>query len=79
MAGLDVDAHNLAAYQNAFRCRTVHLGAGGRFVPRMRDLAGGLPVAVLSPDGGGVKRALRSSAAAAGAVARRGAQHAHDP
>lgn len=52
-----LDVHNLPAFQNAFRCRTVHLEAGGLFVPRIRALAAGLPVTVFSPDGGGVKRA----------------------
>jgi ribose-phosphate pyrophosphokinase len=52
-----LDVHNVAAFQNAFRCRTVHLEARGLFAPRIRQLASGLPVTVLSPDGGGVKRA----------------------
>jgi ribose-phosphate pyrophosphokinase len=54
---ITVDVHNVAAFQNAFRCRTVHLEARSAFVPRIRALAGGLPVTILSPDGGGVKRA----------------------
>ncbi len=59
--GLDrlvtIDVHNLAAFQNAFRCQAVHLEARSLFVPRIQHLAGDLPVAVLSPDSGGVKRA----------------------
>ena len=54
---LTIDVHNLPAFQNAFRCRTVHLEARGLFVPRIRALAAGQPVTVFSPDGGGVKRA----------------------
>lgn len=52
-----LDVHNLAAYQNAFRCGTDHLEARRLFVdflaPRVRDAA----VTVVSPDVGGVKRA----------------------
>lgn len=52
-----LDVHNLAAFQNAFRCQTVHLDGRHLFVTEMERLAGGAPVVVLSPDGGGVKRA----------------------
>ena len=52
-----LDVHNLAAYQNAFRCGTDHLEARRLFVeslaPRVADAA----VTVVSPDVGGVKRA----------------------
>ena len=52
-----LDVHNLAAFQNAFRCRTDHLEARTlfveRFVPLLRDAE---PI-VLSPDEGGIKRA----------------------
>ena len=54
---ISLDVHNIAAFQNAFRCESVHLEARSIFVPRIRPLAGGLPVTILSPDGGGVKRA----------------------
>jgi ribose-phosphate pyrophosphokinase len=51
-----LDVHNLAAFQNAFRCRTDHLEAGKRlvehFAPRLRG-----EVVVVSPDVGGLKRA----------------------
>lgn len=58
-----LDVHNLAAFQNAFRCETVHLEARLLFVERLRSLAAGRPVTVFSPDSGGVKRAelLRQS------------------
>jgi ribose-phosphate pyrophosphokinase len=52
-----LEVHNLAAFQNAFRCTTVHLDAHAAF----DRLPGGLPdapLAVASPDPGGVKRAL---------------------
>ncbi|WP_366657144.1 ribose-phosphate diphosphokinase [Fodinicurvata sp. EGI_FJ10296] len=52
-----VDAHNIAAFQNAFRCETVHLDTRRLFTPTIRQLANGRPVTILSPDGGGIKRA----------------------
>ena len=52
-----LDVHNLAAYQNAFRCRTEHLDAAPVLVrhlaPSLRDAA----VVVVSPDAGAIKRA----------------------
>lgn len=56
-AVVTLDVHNLAAFQNAFRCRNWHLDTARLF---SRHLAAGLgsgPVAVVSPDAGGVKRA----------------------
>ncbi len=54
---MGLDVHNVAAFQNAFRCTTVHLDT-------RRLLAGALKAhgrlgetVVMSPDGGGVKRA----------------------
>jgi ribose-phosphate pyrophosphokinase len=52
-----LDVHNLAAYQNAFRCRTEHLTGQGLFVDHLAPILGGRDVTVLSPDVGGVKRA----------------------
>ena len=53
-----IDVHNLAAFQNAFRIRTEHLEATR---PLAEHVAGYLrdagPVAVVSPDAGGIKRA----------------------
>lgn len=51
-----LEAHNVAAFQNAFRCATVHLSAHHAFDALVRDIAG--PLAVVSPDPGGVKRVL---------------------
>jgi ribose-phosphate pyrophosphokinase len=54
-----MDVHNLAAYQNAFRCASDHLEARPLFVryfATLRDL-GKEELVVLSPDAGGVKRA----------------------
>jgi ribose-phosphate pyrophosphokinase len=53
-----IDVHNLAAFQNAFRCRTDHLEATGLFVQHLESAIDG-EVAVVSPDAGGVKRADR--------------------
>lgn len=50
-----LDVHNIAAFQNAFRCRTVHLDTRRLFADEFRQLEG--PIAVISPDPGGVKRA----------------------
>lgn len=52
-----LQAHNLAAFQNAYRCRTVHLDTRMLFTPIIQELAAGQPVTIFSPDGGGMKRA----------------------
>lgn len=54
-----LDVHNLAAYQNAFRCATEHLEARHIFAEPVAALLGSDEVVVLSPDTGGVKRADR--------------------
>jgi ribose-phosphate pyrophosphokinase len=55
---LTVDVHNLAAFQNAFRCRADHLEAAPLFVqwllPKLQTTE---KIVVVSPDAGGVKRA----------------------
>jgi ribose-phosphate pyrophosphokinase len=56
---LTLDVHNLAAFQNAFRCKTEHLEAAGLFVEHLAPELDSDPVVVLSPDLGGVKRADR--------------------
>ncbi len=53
-----LEAHDLAAFQNAFRCPTVHLSAHHVFDAVAAGLPGTTPLAVVSPDPGGVKRAL---------------------
>jgi ribose-phosphate pyrophosphokinase len=65
-----LDVHNLAAFQNAFRCRTEHLEATGLFVQHLAPQLGREPVAVLSPDLGGVKRADAFRERLAGALHR---------
>ncbi len=52
-----LDAHNVAAFQNAFRCETVHLDAQALFARCVIANVGDGPVAVVSPDLGGEKRA----------------------
>jgi len=53
-----LEAHNVAAFQNAFRCTTVHLSAHHAFGALAHEIAGTRPLAVVSPDPGGVKRVL---------------------
>jgi ribose-phosphate pyrophosphokinase len=53
-----LEAHNVAAFQNAFRCTTLHLDAHPVFDAVLHELAGDNPLTVASPDPGGVKRAL---------------------
>jgi ribose-phosphate pyrophosphokinase len=62
-----VDVHNLAAFENAFRCPTIHLEARPLFVAHLLPHVREREVAVVSPDAGGVKRAqlLREALAAA--------------
>ncbi|WP_295803364.1 ribose-phosphate pyrophosphokinase [uncultured Microbulbifer sp.] len=58
-AVVTLDVHNLAAFENAFRIRTLHLPAQPLFVDFVAErLQGdGNPLVVASPDVGGVKRA----------------------
>ncbi len=55
---ITMDVHNLAAYQNAFRCHCDHLEAAMLFVdylaPKLQKKD---KIAVVSPDVGGIKRA----------------------
>ncbi|MGZ9105309.1 MAG: ribose-phosphate diphosphokinase [Rhodoplanes sp.] len=51
-----LDVHNPAAFENAFRCRTITATAAPLFVDYANRLANG-PLAVISPDTGGAKRA----------------------
>lgn len=52
-----LDVHNLMAFQNAFRCRTLHLATDRLFAADIMARADDAPLAVVSPDAGGVKRA----------------------
>jgi ribose-phosphate pyrophosphokinase len=54
---LTLDVHNLAAFQNAFRCHTDHLEAKSLFVRYFVPIVQNKEVVVVSPDVGGIKRA----------------------
>jgi ribose-phosphate pyrophosphokinase len=65
-----VDVHNVAAFENAFRCRTKHLEAKDLFAAHFAAaLAQQTPV-VVSPDTGGFKRAERFRATLAERLGR---------
>ena len=51
-----LDVHNPSAFENAFRCRTITATAAPLFVDYAKLLAD-RPLAVISPDTGGAKRA----------------------
>ncbi len=51
------EVHNIVAFQNAFRCPSVHLDSRQILLRHMLPRLGAGPVAVVSPDIGGVKRA----------------------
>ena len=52
-----LDVHNIAAFQNAFRCELIHLDTRRLFAARAIALLGDAPAVIASPDPGGVKRA----------------------
>lgn len=55
---LTFEIHNVAAFENAFRtCRAENLPAAGILAGHVLPLLGNEPVAVVSPDSGGAKRA----------------------
>lgn len=58
-AVVTLDVHNQAAFENAFRCRTLHLPTQPLFVEFAAERLKGdkNPLVVASPDVGGVKRA----------------------
>jgi ribose-phosphate pyrophosphokinase len=51
-----LEVHNPAAFQNAFRCRTLHLDMREAFVTRLAEILGDRPAVFLSPDSGGMRR-----------------------
>jgi ribose-phosphate pyrophosphokinase len=66
-----IDAHNIATFENAFRCRKEHLEAAPKFAEHFAQrLADEGRIVVLSPDAGGEQRAR----VFAGLLAERGAQ-----
>ncbi len=52
-----IDVHNIAAFQNAFRRGAIHLDAQAVFARHLAAEIGEEPLAVVSPDLGGEKRA----------------------
>jgi ribose-phosphate pyrophosphokinase len=56
-AVMTLDVHNLAAFQNAFRCRAHALDTRRLFARQLAARLDDEPVVVASPDPGGVKRA----------------------
>jgi ribose-phosphate pyrophosphokinase len=56
-AVVTVDVHNLSAFQNGFRCRTINLDTVRLFTSEVVGRATDAPVTIMSPDLGGVKRA----------------------
>ncbi len=57
---ITLDVHNLAAFQNAFRCRTEHLDTTALFARHFTGLLRDEKhIVVVSPDAGGVKRSER--------------------
>ncbi len=52
-----MEVHNLAAFQNAFRCSTTHIDGHLVFGQPVAQWLGHAPVVVVSPDIGGAKRA----------------------
>ncbi len=74
---MTLEAHNVAAFDNAFRLRAVTLSPNALFSAAALKLVGDEPIAVASPDVGGVKRAqlwreaLENDAPAAGGAGLR--------
>ena len=56
---LALDAHNLAAFENAFRCPVDHLEAAPLMADHLARAVGDVEVVIVSPDIGGAKRAQR--------------------
>jgi len=56
-AVVTLDVHNIVAFQNAFRIPAWHLDSRRLFIRHLAPSLGEGPVAVASPDPGGVKRA----------------------
>jgi ribose-phosphate pyrophosphokinase len=54
---LTLEAHNVAAFDNAFRIRAVNLSPNALYGEVALKLAGEGPLAIASPDVGGIKRA----------------------
>lgn len=56
---IGVEVHNVAAFENAFRCLTTHVECAPILAAHFAPLLRGKAVAAVSPDAGGAKRAAR--------------------
>jgi ribose-phosphate pyrophosphokinase len=54
---MGMEVHNPVAFQNAFRCQTVHLDGRRLLAAEVQRIIGDGALAIVSPDPGGVKRA----------------------
>lgn len=54
---LAVEVHNVAAFENSFRCPTKHIETADLFAAHFTPMAKNEELVVVSPDSGGVKRA----------------------
>ncbi len=52
-----VEVHNISAFENAFRCPTIHIDSAPLFAAHLAAVLRGRRVAAVSPDAGGTKRA----------------------
>jgi ribose-phosphate pyrophosphokinase len=52
-----LEVHNPAAFENAFRCRTIALTGTPLFVDHVKSTLSDAKLAIISPDAGGMKRA----------------------
>lgn len=70
-AVVTLDAHNIATFENAFRCRKEHLEGAAAFAAHFAPLvAAASRIVVLSPDAGGQQRARVFAAQLAARVGR---------
>lgn len=58
-----LDVHNDAAFENAFRCGTDHLESTELFAEFLKQRFADAPIALVSPDVGGIKRVAKVEAA----------------
>ena len=65
-----VEVHNVAAFENAFRCPTWHIDSAPLFARHFAPLLGAAPAVAVSPDAGGAKRAEQFRVALAGLTGR---------
>jgi ribose-phosphate pyrophosphokinase len=56
---IGMEVHNVAAFENAFRCPTWHIECEPLFAAHFAPLLRGEPVVAVSPDAGGAKREER--------------------